>query len=60
MKYPRGYAKFTEIEKRKWVHEELKKKHAELDELKKLSRELTSIKNFIPKVDERPDLEKER
>lgn len=56
MKLPKGFNKWLDEDKRKWVGEELRKKRIELDELTKLSRLLVADTGFKPIVDERLDL----
>lgn len=56
MKFPKGFTKMNEQEKREWVASELRKVRQRESELMKLSRELVSG-TFSPLDYERPDLE---
>lgn len=56
MKLPKYFSKFSNQEQRKWVAEKLKNVRNEEEQLVKLLRLLITDKNFVPRVDERPDL----
>ena len=56
MKLPKYFNKLSNQDQRKWVAEKLKQVRDEEEFLVKLFRQLITDPNFIPRVDERPDL----
>jgi hypothetical protein len=60
MKLPKKFDKMNNEEKRKWVAERLRLIRLEEEGLVKLMRLLVNDLTFVPRVDERPDLEYEK
>ena len=56
MKLPKYFNKLSNQDQRKWVAEKLKQVRDEEEQLTKLFRALITDINFVPRVDERPDL----
>ena len=56
MKLPKYFNKLSNQDQRKGVAEKLKQVRDEEDQLTKLFRALITDVNFVPRVDERPDL----
>lgn len=56
MKLPKYFTKLSNQDQRKWVAEKLKQVRDEEEQLTKLFRLLINDVNFVPRVDERPDL----
>ena len=55
-KIPSKILKASKDQQRKWVADEIKQIEDYAEELRRFSRSIILDKNFVPRVDERPDL----